>query len=108
MGSFVIPKSDQTRPDQGDMAPPPAPPPGLLRSRLPKLLRPKRLAVLAFAAVAYLVLSSQTGSQTQWRPLNPHATATRSNDLVVAAVANYTLGVRTSARKTKKKLFRCV
>ncbi|KLU83688.1 hypothetical protein MAPG_02739 [Magnaporthiopsis poae ATCC 64411] len=71
------------------MAPSPAPQPGLLRPRLPKPLRAKRLAVLALAVFAYFILS-RTGSQAQWRPLNPHATTTRSND--VAAVANETLG----------------
>ncbi|KAL8414586.1 hypothetical protein RB594_005713 [Gaeumannomyces avenae] len=70
------------------MAPPPANQPGLLWRQLPKLLRARRLALLAFAVFAYLVLSQRP--RAQWRPPSSGAAATRSGDL--AAVANDTLG----------------
>ncbi|KAL8388315.1 hypothetical protein RB595_009318 [Gaeumannomyces hyphopodioides] len=78
------------------MAPPPATQSGLPwpqlapgALRLPKILRARRLALLAFAVFAYLVLSQRP--RAQWRPPSSGATAT-SGDL--AAVANDTLGFR--------------
>ncbi|KAL8356257.1 hypothetical protein RB601_001527 [Gaeumannomyces tritici] len=70
------------------MAPSPANQPGLLWRQLPKLLRARRLALLAFAVFAYLVLSQRP--RAQWRRPSSGAAATRSGDL--AAVANDTLG----------------